>query len=240
MQRSKSAIALLFPILLLVAPACDPCFGTTACVAPHLAADGTLIWHLDGAPATGVHVEFRRVGGLSLPAEVLVATSDDAGRFRFEEETGVAGAVHGTLAFFPPEPYNHFPFYVEAVTISTTRVRGDSRRLGFWGVGPLPAPPHVSYVGELFYMDTGERASGVEVQFRRSGGVSVHPDTFTVVSGSDGRFPLFMTPSGPGEVVGEIHVNAPAPYRSFTTPVRMETLRGAGETRLVGVWGLSR
>jgi hypothetical protein len=240
MQRSKSAIALLFPILLLVAPACDPCFGTTACVAPHLAADGTLIWHLDGSPATGVRVEFRRTGGLSLPDDVLVSRTDVYGRFRYEAQTGAAGEVHGTLAFFPPEPYDHFPFYVEGVTISTTRVRGESRRLGYWGVGPLPAPPHLSYVGELYFRDTNARAEGVEIQFRRTGGVSVHPDTFTVVSGSDGRFPLFMTPSGPGEVLGEIRVNAPAPYRSFAAPVRMETLRGAGETRLVGVWGLSR
>jgi hypothetical protein len=227
-------------VLLFLAPACDPCFGTTACVAPHLAADGTLIWHLDGSPASGVRVEFRRTGGLELSDTILVTTSDVHGRFRHETETATAGEVHGTLAFFPPEPYDHFPFYVEGVTISTTRVRGESRRLGYWGVGPLPAPPHLSYVGELYFRDTNARAEGVEVQFRRTGGVAVHPDTFSVVSGADGRFPLFLTPSGAGEVLGEIRVNAPSPYRSFTVPLRLETLRGAGEVRLVGVWALSR
>jgi len=171
---------------------------------------------------------------------VLVTTSDVHGRFRFEAGTGVAGEVRGTLAFFPPQPYNHFPFYVEGISISTTRVRGDSRRIGYWGVGPLPAPPHLSYVGEVYFRDSGERAGGVEVEFRRTGGVAVQPDTFTIVSGADGRFPLFMTPSGAGEVIGEIRVNAPAPYRAFTVPLSLQTLRGAGEVRLAGVWALSR
>jgi hypothetical protein len=182
MTRAIRRAALSAVALAAVIPAgCDPCFGTTACGDPRIDAEGTLIWHIDGAPAQGVRVEFRPDGPTSFPLDTLRAESDAAGRFRFSAPASGTGTVDGTIVFHPPEPYPHFVFGVAGIRIAPLRVSGDRQFLGSWGVGPLPGPPHISYVGELFYAATGERAEGIEVEFRRSGGIAVVPDTFVVV-----------------------------------------------------------
>ena len=123
------------------------------------------------------------------------------------------------------------------------QVRGDLKSLGVWGVGPLPVAPHISYVGELHYADTGARAIGVAVEFRRTGGIAVEPDTLLQRTDASGRFALFLkpTPSQDGEVVGEVLVRPPPPYASITIPdVRLPTLRGGNDIRFLGVWTIPR
>jgi hypothetical protein len=226
--------------LALALAACDPCFGTAACIEPTVQAEGRLIWLLDGSPAEGVGVEFRPESG-SVVMDTLRGISDAEGVFRLIGSSPRAGEVVGTLVFSPPAPYPQFVYGVAGVRVPTTRVRGNPAFVGSWGVGPLRTDPHISYVGELFYRDTGERAERVEVEFRRTGGIAVAPDTFTVHSDVNGRFPLFMTPIGEGEVEGEFEVRPPAPYPAFTVSgVRMQTLIGKDDIRLVGVWAIDR
>jgi hypothetical protein len=235
---TRSKLSVLLTSLLTFVAGCDPCFGTGACTDPHLAAEGRLIWHLDGSPGSGVAVEFRPESG---SADTLRAYSNATGQFRLTGPRRTAGQVVGTLVFFPPEPFSQFFFGVPGVVVPTTTVRGDSRFLGTWGVGPIRTDPHISYVGELWYRDTGARAEGVEVEFRRTGGISVMPETLMVRSGADGRFVILLevVPATAGELIGELHIRPSAPYKELTvTELRMTALFGLGDSRFLGVWTL--
>lgn len=200
-----------------------------------------MIWHLTGEPASGVRVQFIPTSDAGVPFDTLATYSDAEGIFELSAPASGERVVQGRLLFQPPAPYNHFLFAVDGVHLETTRVRGDARNLGMWGVGPLPTEPHISYVGGLYYRDTGQPAEGVEVEFRRTGGIAVEPDTFVVVSGENGRFPLLMDPAEQGAVIGEILVRPPAPYKAFkVAEVRIPTLLGKDDLRLLGTWGIDR
>jgi hypothetical protein len=245
LSRPRLPRRILLPALaclaLIAVTGCDPCFGTSACVDPRFDASGHLVWHLTGEPAADVEVTFLPAQGSSLVSTVARVRSSRDGVFRFEIPSDRGGDVLGMLIFRPPEPYAFHGFEVTDVRLATTSVRGNPQHLGTWGVGPLPGPPHVSYVGELWFDDTNVRAVGVEVEFRRTGGIGVQPDTFVVTTDELGRFPLLMTTDEAGEVVGDILVRAPPPYRSLElVGLRMATLIGINESRLIGVWRLTR
>jgi hypothetical protein len=200
--------------------------------------EGQLIWLLDGSRASGVGVELWPDPG-SVVTDTLRVRSNGEGIFRIRVGAPRDGEVAGTLVFFPPEPYHQFVFGVPGIRVRTTRVRGSPSHVGNWGVGPVRTDPHISYVGELFFADSGQRAADVEVQFRRTGGIGARPDTFTVRSNDQGRFPLFTKPIGEGELVGELEVRPSPPYRTFTIPeVRLQTLIGKDDIRLIGVWAI--
>jgi hypothetical protein len=229
----------ILPLLLALA-SCDPCFGMNACVAPHIYASGMLIWHLDGEPAQGVEVTFRPDPGAALVTETVRVTSNREGIFRLDLPTPSAGTVTGVLSFRPPEPYFYHGFDLN-VRLETTEVRGDPQFLGLWGVGPLPGPPHLTYVVELVHDETGAAAEGVEVEFRRTAGISTSPESLSGRSDPSGRFVIALSPAGPGEVVGDLFVRPPAPYLPLEIRgVRMATLIGIGESRLLGTWRITR
>jgi hypothetical protein len=229
-------------LLVLVAlplVACDPCAGTLACHDPGFRAEGQLFWHLDGEPAGDVHVTFIRTGGAELGSDTLVTTSNAAGIFRLAARSTGNGSVEGQLIFQPPAPHDGHVFGVPGVRLDPRRTRADAQPLGIWGVGPFRSAPHISYLGELFYVDMGERAAGVEVEFQRTAGIMVRPDTFVVESDASGRFPLVMTPEQEGEVVGRLLIRPPAPHPTLTvTDLRLQTIITANEVRLAGVWGI--
>jgi hypothetical protein len=240
MNHHRIAIRLFTAAGLLLLAGCDPCFGTNACIDPVINAEGRLIWLVDGSAAAGVLVEFRPDPNSSV-TEMLSGVSNGDGLFRLTAPAREAGQLTGTLVFHPPDPYPQFVFSVPGVRVYTTQVRGDPTHVGNWGVGPVRTEPHISYVGELFFGDSGERAADVEVEFRRTGGIAVRPDTFTVRSNAQGRVPFFMEPVGEGEVEGEIEVRPPDPYQPLTvTGLRMQTLIGKDDIRLIGVWSIER
>lgn len=233
----------LSPFVLLLVAACDPCFGTTACTDPHISGQGYVIEHLTGGPATGTRVEFRPESGVFVDPDTIWTEVDENGIFTIQMDATGPGEVTGTMVLHPAAPYHHFVFNVGRVRIPTTDIRGEVQLLGVWGVGPLRGPPHISYVGELFYLDTDERAEGIEVEFRRTGGIAVEPDTFVVTSNEQGRFPLFMHPvsGSEGHVIGDLYIRPPAPYQpQVIEGVEMETTVGRGFIRLLGVWGVER
>jgi hypothetical protein len=228
--------------LLLLAAACDPCFGTFSCTDERISAEGRLIWHLSGDDAAGVEVRFFRTGGAALAGgDTLYALSREDGTFHIEGRAAGAGPVEGTLLFRPPSPYEAFLFAVPGVSVSAVRTRGDVRFLGIWGVGPLRGARHLSYVGEVRDAADGGALAGVEVEFRRTGGIMVQPDTFRVVSAGDGRFPLLMVPAADGEVIGELWIRPPPPWQVKHVPeLRLQTLTGVDDIRLAGVWRVER
>lgn len=219
---------LLLPLLLLAA--CDPCSGLGACEAPQVRYAGTVSKRFPGGPAEGVRVEFARTGGVELEPGALEGRADAAGEFILQGRARAEGEVVGTLSFFPPEPIP--PVRIEGVRLATSRAPGELRKLGDWKV-PYP---YLNYQVELRHLATGKPAAGVEVEFRRTGGIPVYPDTFRVTADERGFVLLRPRTSMVGEVVGELEVFPLPPYRAFTVPsVRLATFVEEGQTSVLKV-----
>jgi hypothetical protein len=202
----------ILPLLLLVTAACDPCAGVGTCSVPQVRYEGILnkLFANPPGPAEGIRVKFVRTAGVEIEADSLVGRSDAEGRFRLEGRTRGEGEVSGNLWIYPPDTIA--PVRVEGVRMLTSRVPGDLRRLGEWKV-PYP---HFSYQGVLYYRATGRPATGIEVKFRRTGGIPLDSDTFRVVSDQFGHFNLRPKTSIPGEVTGEITIFLLPPYKPYT------------------------
>jgi 5-hydroxyisourate hydrolase-like protein (transthyretin family) len=235
LKTSNSFLLRLGGLLALLVPfasACDPCFGVAACGATQIRYEGTLVRAFDGGPAEGIRVEFQRTGGGQIEPAVIVAHTDSAGHFRL-----VANAdpqqVEGTLRFFFGEtlPVDS----VAGVVLASTRSSRDLRHLGRWVI-PYP---HFETVGNLFFRATGEPAQGVEVEFRRTGGVRVAPEIHRVTSDAFGNFSLRLGALELGEVVGDLIIRPAAPLTSRTVEnLRFSSTLSPTGNALVGRFGL--
>lgn len=184
-----------------------------------------------GAPPAGTKVEFRQTGGVELTRSSVTVTPDATGRFLLNVRAKEEGAVEGFLVVRPPAPFD--PDTVRGLRLETTVARDSVAFLGRWGVGP-----RLVYVAELFDRATGGPAAGIEVVFRRTGGIRVEPDTFTVRTNERGAFVLELSPADEGELIGELEIRPPAPYRQEVVPVRLTTTHKDGEVRFLGRWGV--
>lgn len=227
----------LAPLLLLLVAACDPCAGIGTCSAPLVRYTGTVMTPFADYPARDVRVEFVRTGGVSLESQALTAVTDTAGRFVLEGRARDEGAVTGDLVLHAPSPIP--PVTVSGVTMETARAPGDVRQLGRFQV----QYPHFSYRGQLFHRNNGQPpAEGLEVEFRRTGGIPIRPDSFVVRSDKAGYFDLRPRTSVTGVVVGDLTVRALPPYQPFVVRgVRLATSTvSLGDSIIrVGIgWGL--
>lgn len=235
-RRPLSTVAVAV-MLVGGAQGCDPCFGVAGCPTPRLTAQGNVIIHLTGAPAAGMRIELIRLSGPELPSDTLVTFADSVGDFRFDYPAEAVGAVEGVLKFYPPSPYEHFPYAVE-INVMTSG-RGEVKSLGRYGVGPLPGEPHVTYVGELTYQATGLPAANVEVRFVRTGGVSATPDTLTTFSTEGGYFAIKLQAAGPGTVTGDLSIRPSPEYLPILVPgLSLEVLLGKDDFRWIGEWSI--
>ena len=218
-----------FPLLVFTA-ACDPCAGISACNRPHVDAVG-IVFDETGSRAEGVRVTYERTGGVDISAAGIYAETDSLGEFRLQSSAARQGLVSGRLTFVPPPPYQDFPSSVEGVELLAHRAV-DTRHLGIWRI----SAPQIHYAGELHWADTHTRAEGVEVEFRRTGGVLVVPDTFTMVTGADGRFIIRAAAREPGDVIAELVVRPPAPYQPFVISGVSLSIFAVDALRFLSVW----
>lgn len=198
---------------------CDPCSGVGACGAPRIRYEGNVsraFGHPAG-PAEGVRVVFVRTGGVALEGDSLVASTDRAGRFLLEARAVEEGEVTGELRLHPPSPLP--PVVAKGVRMSTTRAPGELRRLGDWKVGY----PHLSYQVVLYHRTAGRPGtaptaplSGVEVLFRRTGGIAIEPDTLRTSTDPWGHALLRPRTTVSGEVTGDLTVFLLPPRKPFT------------------------
>ncbi len=165
----------------------------------------------------GARVEFRRTGGIAVESDVISSVSDANGRFPLvTRPLAESGELIGQLTISAPG--------LAPVTYADLRLRvaaDDSvRLLRTFGIGE-----HLLYAGVLFVRGTGRApAAGVEVEFRRTGGIPVEPDTFIVRSNEFGAFPLAPSTDQAGVVIGDLLIRPQLPLRSeIRRGVRLQT-----------------
>ena len=223
--RFAPPLALAF--LLLSVAACDPCAGVSLCSGQRsIRYQGEVTLRFLGGAAEGIQVEFVRTGGVGLDRDTIRTETNALGSFSLEAEADGAGEVVGELILYPPGSTGSGPISLVRIPMSlaTGRSASDVRYLGPFSV------PHLYFgaYGELFYRGgplyatEGVFARNVEVEFRRTGGIRVEPDTFVVRSNGAAQFPLEPQPLEVGEVVFDLLIRPPAPYQSFSVSnVRM-------------------
>lgn len=160
-------------------------------------------------PAQAVAVDFIRTGGAVLRSDTLRAVSDDNGRFEIIGEAESEGSVVGDLVFYLAEPIGAARF--AGVTLQTSRAGGNLLYAGKWEI-PYP---HLPYEASFYHRGSGRPAAGVEVEFRRTGGIAVEPDTFRVTTDIWGAVKLRPETQSVGELVGEIEVFPTPPHRPY-------------------------
>lgn len=233
MPVSAGAWPLSFaPVLLLATfAACEPCAGVSSCGGAEIRYRGQLVAAHSGQPLAEARVQF-------VPAErgsgALATRTDSLGYFRLEGEAGAPGQLRGQLDVIFDD--GTVVDTLANVTISTSLSSGDSRYLGSWRV----AWPHFESYGQLLRRATGKPLSGVQVEFRRTGGVHARPDTFVVTSDAFGNFPLRPRPLvAQGEMVGDLIIRPGAPLSADTVRgVRIRSYTEADPGPFVGRWSV--
>jgi hypothetical protein len=205
---------LLPAVLLLLMGACDPCSGLGSCVAPQVRYEGILTRGIglgrEGPPAAGVKVKFVPTGGISLREDTLFGSSDEEGRFTLEGEAEGEGVVTGELIIYPPTPIA--PVRIGGVRMATSRGVGDLRRLGEWRI-PFP---YLAYQFHVYYRANGEPARGIEVEFRRTSGIPIQPESFRTTVDERGYVIVRPEIGAQGVLIGDLTVNPLPPRQPFT------------------------
>lgn len=202
-------------------------------VGPALNWVGEFYYRDTGEPASGVLVEFRQTGGVPVQPANFTATTNDLGRVLLNPHPQEEGEVVFELRLELPAPYHQ-------ATLSGLRMQTNAEAefqlLGSWGVGA-----HLAYVGELLWADTYLPAEGVEVEFRRTGGIEVTPDTFIVHTDTGGRFPLSPRPlEQTGDVTFELVVRPGEGSEPFIIGGLSFSPHEEDAARLYGVWTVPR
>lgn len=174
-------------------------------------------------PLANAEVEFvPTVGPLTTP---LTGRTDGGGVVGFVAQTLVAGVVTGDLIVRPAPPLA--PDVLRGVQFLAAE--DDEVRLAAVGlVGPA-----LLYIG-IVTDAANRRITSGKIEFRRTGGVRVRDPVFEWAIDGNGAFRIAPTPLEDGEVVGDLTLRLPSPYRDTTlTNVRLATFR-TDENRFAG------
>ncbi len=199
-------------------------------VTPYLEFIGDLYSRSTGQPLAGARVTIRRTGGVALSSDSIDVTAGGDGRIYFKLDAADAGDMVADVV-------------VEAPTVGRT-FRRDGVHFTATYVDQIPAVGAVwsfgaglPYVGEIYARGSGIRPAGIDVEFRRTGGIPTDPDSFVVATNADGRFPFLLTPEADGEVVGDLVIRPPAPQVPETIPALRMSTADTDQLILLGVWG---
>jgi hypothetical protein len=182
------------------------------------------------APQGGVTVRFTRTAGIAITPQSFTVVSSALGHVVVPARALEPGTLIGDLEIIPPPPGS--PFTIRGYRFPTYD-EDDNRFLAF--VETMPYMPY------FFGVKVGETGlSDVLVEFKRTGGIPLLNDVVTARSHL-GAFGLHPIPLAQGEVIGDLTIHAPAPYRSFIVHnLRLATVDGEGimPDKLIWVWGL--
>ena len=188
-----------------------------------------------GAPAPipmdGYEVAFHRTGGITVSPATFQRPVQSWGGFSLATEPQGDGTVEGQLIVLPPPGFSR-----DTISLTMPTFDGSEQRLlGRWGVGPS-----LNYSGEVFLRSAGQQLplEDIEVQFRRTGGIAVEPDTFSARTTSWGGFSLNTFAVEEGTLSGELLVRLPPPRgEQVIADVQIPTFK-ADDQRLLGRWGV--
>jgi hypothetical protein len=170
-------------------------------MAPSLDYVGRLMRRSAGelVPVEGIETEFRRIGGIEVSPSVVRSVTVDWGGFSMVMTTWEAGEVEGVLsAYLPPQGE---PVVLDTLTLAT--FDADTLRVaGEWAFGP-----QVNYEAGIRDADTAQPLAGLEVEFRRTGGIPTEPETVQETTDDEGLFPIRLHVEETGPVEGEIRAH---------------------------------
>lgn len=157
-------------------------------------------------PAAGVRVDIRRIGGLNISPSVVSTRTDQTGRVEWRPTVQDTGTVELEMVVFPdggpPRAIRNLRF--------RTFDSDELRFAGVFGFGPA-----LRYVVEI--KDAADHlVPGAVVTWTQTGGPSASPATYTATSGSDGWVRLTLVPSADGDVIGDLSIVPPSPWRAGT------------------------
>ncbi len=200
-------------------------------VVPYIAFLGAVYNRTGGGALAGAKVTIVRTGGVGLvSADSFDITANDGGVFYFSTDAQNPGVLIADMIVQSPalpRPFIRSGVGFPAIYQYRVPAIGGTWHIGDW----LP------YVGVLFQRGSLVRTAGIAVEFQRTGGIPVQPDTFTVQTNSDGYFPISPTPLAAGEVVGNLIVHAPAPAPAETIFAQRLATADVDQQVLLGVWG---
>jgi hypothetical protein len=182
------------------------------------------------------HLSFRRTSGPSLSGprvtgDLYSASSDGAGRFLLFGQGVYADGnelVSGELTIQLPGTLGAT---VHHLSLRPSHVFRDPT-----GVIRLGAGPSLAYVGEFHDISTGAPVAGIAVDFVRTGGTAIAPTSFSAVTDANGRFFFPLRAFGWGDVVGDLNVRPPQPFRSYVIRGLRLSPFDDDQARLLGVW----
>lgn len=179
-------------------------------VDPYFASAADLFIRMSNQPAVNLPVVFRRTSGVSLlgPSvrdSLVMLSTDIFGRvqlFFYNAFPVDTGSVVGDLTVRLPDPLGTTA--IRGVRLTPTHIYREQPSLSRFGVGP-----NLDYVAFIFDRATGRPAPGVEMMFRRVGGIPVSLDTMTRTSDENGRVHFTTWPLAAGQVIADITLRHP-------------------------------
>jgi hypothetical protein len=177
-------------------------------------------------------VVFRRTGGIRTDPETQTDTINPAGRVPIRMAALDSGDVTVNIEVRLGEPFG--TEIIPGVRLSS-RNSDDQIFLGLHTVGRW-----FPQFGIVRAADTDQPIAGARITFRRTSGISFQPDPYSSTTNPDGSFPLRPQPLSDGEVVGDLTITPPSPYRETVIPgVRLQTSM-SDALQLVGLFRVTR
>jgi hypothetical protein len=204
-------------------------FGGRLVVDPYILLVGEVRDRITGAEIVGATVNYRRTGGPVASPEVMTFVSEAGGRFFFEpavEGFGILEADVEISAPGYPRPYL-IPIRVQTQFVDAPAYQVTVLRLG----------TALQYAVKVLRRGSRVAIPGVEVDFKRVGGIPVEPAEFTQSVPFHGVIPIQPMPLADGEVIADITIRPPAPFLTeVLRGIRLQTSDG-DSLRDLGLWG---
>ncbi|MBT6373242.1 MAG: hypothetical protein HOJ74_00815 [Gemmatimonadales bacterium] len=180
----------------------------------------------------GVAVQFTQTGGVSVTPQTFSVSTLPWGGFSLRMLPATDGVVRGDLVVNLPPPRS--PWVIPGIELET--FRSDEQRLaGRWGVGE-----QVNYGATLVDNATGVGIAGAQIEFVRTGGITMDVETIVQTTTSWGGFFLQFDTNDDGEVVGDLRITLSLGATPIViSGVQIVTFAG-DEQRYLGTFGVSR
>jgi hypothetical protein len=196
---------------------------------PFLAFVGEL-WFPDRRPRAAL-VTFTRTGGAATVPEEVSLRADPFGRFLLELELLEAGDVVGDLRV----RHDDLP---RSFTLQDVRMRFKHRDEALSVDSMLQVGPSLAYLGRLWRRRAGDLvpAEGVEMEFRRVGGIPVSPSVVRSTTVDWGGFSMVMATFEEGQVQGVLRAFLPPGGEAVVLDTLSLPTFETAELRSAGEW----